>query len=83
MAKKSRRARAKFRVTQQGSAPESRIHSLNGAEPMQKVAKPITGGSSSAMLGDRHQHVVPELIRIGVISAVLFIIIIILSFVIV
>jgi hypothetical protein len=83
MAKKSRRARAKVRVNQQGSASESRIPSLNSVETMQKVAKPTTGGSPVTTLAGRHQHVIPELIRIGVISAVLFIIIIILSFVIV
>ena len=82
MAKKSKRARTKFRVTQQSSAPERMVSSLKSAETMQKVPKPITAGSSTA-LADRHQHVVPELIRIGIISAVLFIIIIILSFVIV
>ncbi len=82
MAKKSKRARAKFRVTQQGSAPERIIPSLKSTETIQKVAKPISGGLGTATLADRHEHVVPELIRISIISAVLFIIIIILSLVI-
>jgi hypothetical protein len=82
MAKKSKRARAKVRVVQQVDTPESNISSFKNAGTILEVSKPLTGGLSAGMLANRHQHVIPELIRISIISAALFIILIVLYFVI-
>jgi hypothetical protein len=80
MAKKSRKARTKFRNEQQSdNAGNKPPVSINAG-----IVTPVraTAGGSVSSLASRHQHVVPELIRISIIAAVLFVIIIILSFII-
>ena len=82
MSKKSRRARAKFRVPQNvaGSGELRRPETAAVvAEPRTaKFAAPAPAVSQVA----RYQHIAPELWRIGIISGVLFLIIIVLSFII-
>ncbi len=79
MAKKSRKAKAKFRAVQQNNDTEIRPPVSINAGTVSQI-RPAASGSSIALQANRHQHVVPELIRICVIAAVLFAIIIIISF---
>jgi hypothetical protein len=80
MAKKSRRARAKLRTVQQ----TINRGEIRTSEPVTvpKIVRSVTGVSSIEAQASRYQHIVPELLRIGIISGVLFIIIIVLSFII-
>jgi hypothetical protein len=81
MPKKSRRTRAKFKNNQQSGVAENRMPTPMNAVPATQVVRSVSG-SSVALKADRHVHVVPELIRISVIAGILFVIIIILSFII-
>jgi hypothetical protein len=80
MPKKSRRTRAKFKNNQQSGIAENRIPTPMNAAPVTQVVRSVSG-SSVALRANRHVHVVPELIRISIISGILFVIIIILTFV--
>ena len=80
MSKRSRRARTKFKATQQivsrGEIKRSESDKVT-AEP--KVLKPTGGPASALAQTTRYQYIVPELKRIGIISGILFVIIIVLS----
>jgi hypothetical protein len=88
MAKKSRRARAKVRATQQivsndvvkssvTAAAEAPIAVQTGTKTM-KLATPV----STIAPGVKYKYIVPEMIRIGIISGILFVICIVLSLII-
>ena len=83
MSKRSRRARAKFKATQQAisrgeiSRPESAKVTV---EP--KVLKSLAEPTAVLAQTTRYQYILPELRRIGIIAGVLFVIIIVLSFII-
>lgn len=83
MSKRSRRARAKFKSTQQAVSrvekkyPESATVAV---EP--KVLRSAAKSASALVQTTRYQYLVPELLRIGIIAGVLFIIIIVLSLII-
>jgi hypothetical protein len=81
MAKKSRKARAKFRTIQENNNTERRPPVSINAGTVSQIRASASGGSV-ALQASRHQHVVPELIRISIIAGILFVIIIILSFII-
>jgi len=84
MSKKSRRARAKFRATQQAvqKGEISRPEPVKAAiEP--KVIKPVREDSASVLVESaQYRYLLPEIRRIGIIAAILFVIIIVLSFII-
>jgi hypothetical protein len=83
MAKKSRRSKVKFRVAQQsGGSKEIRTSESAKIEATPKMVVPLRRVSPAVMKANRYGHVIPELLRISIISAVLFLIIIILSVVI-
>lgn len=82
MSKKSRRTRAKFKTTQQVMGKEQvRQSEPAKVEVVPRIVKSVAESSALSQAA-RYQHIVPELIRIAIISGVLFIITIILSFVI-
>ena len=82
MAKKSRRARARFKATQQTvSRGEIRRSEPEKVSSAPKVLTSMAGPPSTLAQTTRYQHLLPELRRIGIISGVLFVILIILSFV--
>ena len=85
MSKRSRRARAKFKATQQAISRRE-ISRPERPEPARKTVEPKVSKSAAAtsVLAQpiRHQYILPEIRRIGIIAGILFIIIIILSFVI-
>lgn len=84
MSKKSRKTRAKFRAGQQAT----RVEEVRHPEPVRVEAVPKGVRSVSQFASStlpqtaRYQHIAPELIRIAIIAGVLFLIIIILSFII-
>ena len=86
MGKKSRRARARARAKQRfgieptRSMPAERIYP---AEPKlePKAAVPSVGPAISSAQATRYQYILPELRLIGIISGVLFIILIVLAFI--
>ena len=86
MGKKSRRARARARAKQRAggelvkSIPAERVHP---AEPKlePKAAAPSVEPAVSSAQTARYQYILPELRLIGIISGVLFIILVILAFV--
>jgi hypothetical protein len=83
MSNKSKRARTKLRIAQQANSKSNVVVSKPVKSVVaSKVISPTAGVSSVAAYSSRYQHVVPELIRIGIIAAVLFAIIVVLSFVI-
>jgi hypothetical protein len=83
MSKRSRRARARFKATQQVinrgeiSRPEPAKVTV---EP--KALKPVAEPPSVLAQTTRYRYILPELRRIGIVAGVLFIIIIVLSFII-
>jgi hypothetical protein len=86
MGKKSRRARARARAKQRAggelvkSMPAERVHPTEPKlEP--KTALPSVAPAISSAQTARYQYILPELRLIGIISGVLFIILIILAFV--
>ena len=82
MSKKSRRARAKFKTTQQVPRTEQRKQpEATREEIVPRVIKSVAESSTLSQAA-RYQHIVPELIRIGIIAGVLFLITIVLSFII-
>ncbi len=83
MSKRSRRARAKFRATQQPASRGEVKHPESAKAAIEpKVLKPIAESSSVLAETTKYRYILPELRRIGIISAALFVIIIILSFII-
>jgi hypothetical protein len=83
MSNRSKRARTKLRVAQQSNSTTNAVVSKPGrSEAASKVMRPTAVVSSAATYSSRYQHIVPELIRIGIIAAVLFVIIVVLSFII-
>ena len=83
MSKKSRRARSKFKATQQAISRReiSRPESVRTAvEP--KVSKSVAESPSVLAQTTRYPYILPEIRRIGIIAGILFVIIIILSFII-
>ena len=86
MGKKSRRARARARAKQRAvgefakSMPAERVYP---AEPKlgPKAAAPSVEPAISPVQVTRYQYVLPELRHIGIISGVLFIILIVLAFI--
>ena len=82
MAKKSRKAKAKIRAGQQPTGGETKLSVTTNTAPVFQVSKPVTGGTSATALASRHKHVPSELRRISIIAGILFIIIIILTFII-
>lgn len=85
MAKKSKRARAKFKF-QQSAKEQQNIRAAQTAQqpakPRMSEVRPFTPsyGASSASWQEQYKYINPELIRIGIIAAAFFVIIIILSF---
>ena len=84
MSKKSRKARAKVRTGQQTLNKEEVEHSDTiTMRTAPRRVKAVPDSISPALpLTTRYQHIVPELIRIAIISGAIFVITIILSFVI-
>jgi hypothetical protein len=83
MSKRSRKARAKFKATQQAiSRGEISRHEPVKATVEPKVLKSVAEPPSILAQTTRYQYILPELRRIGIIAGVLFIIIIVLSFII-
>lgn len=81
MAKKSRKARAKLRIGQQEAVFQSNAPSSASTQIVQPLTKSgISTAGALAIQAGKHQHVVPELIRICIIAGALFVIIIVLSF---
>ena len=86
MSKKSRRARAgKFRIPKNTASSSE----LRRPETAEAVAEPKAGKSAAPIVPAlatlqqaRYHYIVPELWRIGIIAGVLFLIIIVLSFII-
>lgn len=82
MSKKSRRTRAKFKAIQSGPSVGKVKHPENIATISQpgvtKSATPTSGVTQVV----RQQHIVSELWRIAIIAGILFIAIIVLSFII-
>ena len=87
MAKKSRRARAKFRAVQQVGSTEvakssrTTVEEATEIKVQPKTAKSTTSVSTVAP-EVKYQHVIPELIRISIIAGILFVICIVISFII-
>jgi hypothetical protein len=94
MGKKSRRARARARAkakarTEQSaggelarSLPAERIYPAEPKfEPKPKAAMPSAGPVLTPAQATRYQYVIPELRQIGIIAGILFIILIVLTFV--
>jgi hypothetical protein len=86
MGKKSRRARARARAKQRAgvelvkSIPGERVHPAE-PKPEPKAAAPSVEPAVSSAQTARYQYILPELRLIGIVSGVLFIILIILAFV--
>jgi hypothetical protein len=88
MGKKSRRARARARARAKQWASSESARSIPAeriypAEPKlePKVAVPSVEPAISSVQATRYQYIIPELRLIGIISGVLFIILIVLTFV--
>ncbi len=81
MSKKSRRARAKFKTTQQIMGREQVRQSEVSQPVVDAKAVKSVADTSTLTQSSRYQHIVPELIRIAIIGGVLFILTVILSFV--
>lgn len=83
MSKRSRRARAKFKATQQAiDRGEINRSEVAKAKTETRVLNAVTESPSVLAQTARYQYMLPELRRIGIIAGALFIIIIILSFII-
>ena len=80
MTKKSRRARAKVRATQQ-VASRGEIKKPEPASVSPEVLKSSTVPPPALAKTARYQYLMSDLIRIGIIAGVLFAILIILSFI--
>ena len=84
MAKKSKRARAKYRarVTNKAQAERSQQpEEMPAGVPSPAQASPKVQPSKVQDLNSRHQHVMPEVKRIGIIAGAIILVLIILSFV--
>jgi hypothetical protein len=85
MGKKSRRARARARAKQRAGAelvksvPAERVYHAE-PKPESRAAVPSVEPAVSSAQTARYQYILPELRLIGIISGVLFIILIILAF---
>jgi hypothetical protein len=83
MSNKSKRARTKIRIAQQTNINSSAVVSKPvKSGTASKVMRPTAVVSSVATYSNRYKHIVPELTRIGIIAAVLFVFIVVLSFII-
>ncbi len=84
MAKKSKRAKAKYRARVASRAQEEHPQQLEPSPaevPSTTRVSPKMQSSKVQDLSSRYQYVMPELKRIGIIAGVIIIVIIILSFV--
>jgi len=90
MGKKSRRARARAKARTERSAggelarsmPAERIYPAESKlEPKSKAAMPPAGPALVPAQATRYQYVIPELRQIGITAGILFIILIVLTFV--
>jgi len=78
MAKKSRRAKAKYRATVAKPVPENPPQQL-GPLPA-KVQSPTRVSPKSQDFASRYQYVIPEVKRIAIIAGSIILVLIILSF---
>ncbi len=79
MAKKSRRARAKYRSRAMKPVQERPPQPPGGAPAT--VQRPARLSPTAQDLTGRYQHVIPDLKRIGIIAGAMILVLIILSFV--
>jgi hypothetical protein len=80
MSKKSRSARTKNRATETNRNQDYKKSSINPAISTRKTEKQA-GMAAAAVLPISHDYVKSDLVQIGIISAVLILIIIILAFI--
>ena len=84
MAKKSKRAKAKYRARVANRAQEEhsqQLEPLPAEVPSPSRVSPKVQPSKVQDFASRYQYVIPELKRIGIIAGVIIIVIIVLSFV--
>ena len=83
MAKKSKRARAKYRARVVNKAQVERPQQpdqMPAGVSLTAQASPKVQPSKAQDLDSRHQHVMPEVKRIGIIAGAIILVLIILSF---
>ena len=82
MAKKSRRTRAKQPIGSKAAIKKVERHiQPSTSTPAPKVSVTSVASSAALAQANRYQYVLPELRRIGIIAGVLFLILIVLTFV--